>query len=724
MNAPLPDPRPFRLSALLFNAALVLPPPFLYSVKTDSPVYFLIAGAILLFAFFRKDYLPVRDRPVIYSITAAVILTILPDLLITIDDSRAGIFDLLIRSNLIIPLMTYLAAFSCAFYPYPLRRGITALCVVFALVICGDRFYSARLNNETLSFLNGVLHHYAGAYGFAAAWTVLAIPLYFLFPGRVEKNQSASFSMKIRPFLLLFLLLLLPLSALAAEHYYYRNDSVMRAVEYYLLRISMRRHSARTDFHFYRLNGQVSLRRPFPPDPVRSRQVLIRVKAPFVPGYLRTGVFCLYRFGRWGNPDGPRDPVRLPASRPTGLISCSTFSLPGRGGEGSGRKMEMYFVRLNPGTRVPAPGNLHSLEAVADSGTVSENGLLDLKHWRLDGGCTLIVPDPDREAAWQGPSDPLKDPEFLQVPSRLRPELERIAAELQIASGVPPEEMLRRLYRHFESFTYSQEPGNAGRHVEPVLHFLRESRTGHCEFFASASVLLLRCAGIPARYVTGFLCEEKNLPGGYFVVRAAHAHAWCEAYLPESRRWVTVDPAAAPARTAFQAEYGQDRFAAWQDAVRQLFQQAFADIRRGHFAQAVTDLLLGLVSLLWRGVSNPFGLTGSLILLILLVFRLVRKRRRASADGGHALTPARKKLVRIFERFERSFRAHTGRKRPPHIAILEFYREAGVREFCRTYERLRYGVGEPGPREIRELAAAADQIRTLMRKRASRSRRD
>ena len=102
--------RPFRFSILLLNGALVLPPAFLYSLKTDSPVYFLIASALLLFAFFRKDFLPLRDRPVIYSVTTALILTVFPDMLIVIDDSRYGIFDLLIRSNLVIPLMTYLTS--------------------------------------------------------------------------------------------------------------------------------------------------------------------------------------------------------------------------------------------------------------------------------------------------------------------------------------------------------------------------------------------------------------------------------------------------------------------------------------------------------------------------------------------------------------------------------------------------------------------------------------
>ena len=103
-----PDPgklSPFQWRILALNAALVMPPAFLYTLKTDSPVYFLITAAILLFAFFRRNYLPLRDRPIIYSVTAALILTIFPDMLIVIDDSRYGIFDLLIRSNLMIPLI-------------------------------------------------------------------------------------------------------------------------------------------------------------------------------------------------------------------------------------------------------------------------------------------------------------------------------------------------------------------------------------------------------------------------------------------------------------------------------------------------------------------------------------------------------------------------------------------------------------------------------------------
>lgn len=60
--------------------------------------------------------------------------------------------------------------------------------------------------------------------------------------------------------------------------------------------------------------------------------------------------------------------------------------------------------------------------------------------------------------------------------------------------------------------------------------FLEESDTGYCVHFASSAVVLLQAAGIPARYVTGYM-----KPVGkdcYTTVREEDAHAWAEYWLP------------------------------------------------------------------------------------------------------------------------------------------------------------------------------------------------
>ena len=60
--------------------------------------------------------------------------------------------------------------------------------------------------------------------------------------------------------------------------------------------------------------------------------------------------------------------------------------------------------------------------------------------------------------------------------------------------------------------------------------FLEESDRGYCVHFASAAVVLLKAAGIPARYVSGYTVttgEEAITP-----VLQKNAHAWAEYWLP------------------------------------------------------------------------------------------------------------------------------------------------------------------------------------------------
>ena len=80
------------------------------------------------------------------------------------------------------------------------------------------------------------------------------------------------------------------------------------------------------------------------------------------------------------------------------------------------------------------------------------------------------------------------------------------------------------------------------RSESPIDDFLFRTRRGHCEYFASAMVLMLRTLGIPARFTTGYLGGDYSPFEGYYVVRQRDAHAWVEAYVPDRGGWVTFDP--------------------------------------------------------------------------------------------------------------------------------------------------------------------------------------
>lgn len=89
------------------------------------------------------------------------------------------------------------------------------------------------------------------------------------------------------------------------------------------------------------------------------------------------------------------------------------------------------------------------------------------------------------------------------------------------------------------SLDFRPEPGE-----DAVARFLDtnnpKDRVGHCEYFASAMCMLLRCYDIPSRVAAGFLAMNPT-EEGVFEVNASAAHAWVEVWI-DGFGWVTFDP--------------------------------------------------------------------------------------------------------------------------------------------------------------------------------------
>ncbi|HYR01600.1 MAG TPA: DUF3488 and transglutaminase-like domain-containing protein [Casimicrobiaceae bacterium] len=147
--------------------------------------------------------------------------------------------------------------------------------------------------------------------------------------------------------------------------------------------------------------------------------------------------------------------------------------------------------------------------------------------------------------------------ENLQLPTLAHepnPRTLAFARELRAAHAADAE-LVRALLAWFgeEAFYYTLAPP-LYRGPDPVDAFLFEGRRGFCEHFASAFVVLLRAAGIPARVVTGYQGGEVNPTGGYLIVRQSDAHAWAEALI--GGQWHRFDPTAAVAPSRIERGLG------------------------------------------------------------------------------------------------------------------------------------------------------------------------
>lgn len=205
--------------------------------------------------------------------------------------------------------------------------------------------------------------------------------------------------------------------------------------------------------------------------------------------------------------------------------------------------------------------------------------------------------------------------EDLEVPEREQRALDALIAELKLR-GLPRDQALRQIAGFFaDKFAYRtwQPPGRLGTNETALNRFLLKTRAGHCEYFATATTLLLRQLGIPTRYAVGYAVHETS--GSGYVVRLRDAHAWCLVWNPTTRVWDDFDTT--PASWVEAEKQHASAFQWLSDAWTRLGYE-FAKFRWGQ-SNVRKYLLIGIVP-------------GLAVLLWQIIFR--RGRRRKKADTG------------------------------------------------------------------------------------------
>jgi hypothetical protein len=140
---------------------------------------------------------------------------------------------------------------------------------------------------------------------------------------------------------------------------------------------------------------------------------------------------------------------------------------------------------------------------------------------------------------------------YTRLPQGLRATLEQYCAE----RGLDPED-----FDTLEEFVsacvatlqdenaYARLPGMTPARADFVEYFLLENHQGYCIHFASALTTMLRSAGIPARYVEGYVVrpDDAHDAQGWVSLPDRRAHAWTEVYV-DKVGWIPVEATPAQA---------------------------------------------------------------------------------------------------------------------------------------------------------------------------------
>jgi hypothetical protein len=332
------------------------------------------------------------------------------------------------------------------------------------------------------------------------------------------------------------------------------------------------------------------------------------------------------------------------------------------------------------------------------------------------------------------------------------PRIAKLAA--RVAGQGSAAERAGRIERHL-SANYAYTLDLSGRSAEdnPIESFLFRYKSGQCEYFASAMVLMLRAQGIPARLATGFLGGEYNPFEGYLILRDSNAHAWVEAYLDERQGWQVFDPTPPAGRPAASAtgfwllanqawdfvQFRWDRYVLTYGFYDQL--AFFGELRgywsrlvglferaggasspagtagaeaagaAGHPAGAASPA--GILGQLRRLLRSPWLLAGAVAALAALAWAalLVWRRLRAPLDATVAYRRIRQRLGRA------------GLRVSPALAPLALQSQAAARfpavaaatgQVVALYVRESFGGRELGEPELAKLRAALTEAESLL----------
>ncbi|MDQ7825052.1 MAG: transglutaminase family protein [Candidatus Eremiobacteraeota bacterium] len=265
--------------------------------------------------------------------------------------------------------------------------------------------------------------------------------------------------------------------------------------------------------------------------------------------------------------------------------------------------------------------------------------------------------------------------------------------------------------------------------------FLIEKREGHCEFFATGLTVLLRLNGIPARYINGFLGEEYNRMGGFYLIREKDAHAWVEAWFP-GRGWTTLDPTPP-------SNVQGSPFSPVKDFLKELWETLALKYDMMRARLSVGDIK-GFFKALFLQVRDALIWTFSskrraiVFIAVIAAFYLSTKGRKGfltvlrkgKKPHSSQVSPEAKLLEELIARLEKSL-AKRKIVREGSVPLLEFSRrlepkaksgrplsdeeKASVRAFLSEYCTIRFGREHINPGDIEALSGRLGDLLTTLR---------
>jgi protein-glutamine gamma-glutamyltransferase len=291
------------------------------------------------------------------------------------------------------------------------------------------------------------------------------------------------------------------------------------------------------------------------------------------------------------------------------------------------------------------------------------------------------------------------------IPAVVAPGVIPLAKQIG-ATANTTREKITAVENYFRSqYQYSLDGFTVPEGEDQLTYFLTHKPPAHCEFFASATAMLLRAQDVPTRYVTGYLVATASEGSdSEWTALNRDAHSWTEAYDRETNRWVIVEatPGVKIPKTLAESLLAAQQAGGASEAARELVQQD-EDIRTTFFFRFSPQLAMRIFS--WLAVATLVAW------LVYTLWSLARRRTIRSTFSAERL-----QLQRLLARVDRKL--STQRVTRLHHETLQQFAQrlrsmtersewfATVAQWYEAYAQAVYGR-ELNARDVQELQQQA-----------------
>ena len=278
-----------------------------------------------------------------------------------------------------------------------------------------------------------------------------------------------------------------------------------------------------------------------------------------------------------------------------------------------------------------------------------------------------------------------------------------------------------------QNYKYNLKPAALPQNREFVDHFLFDSKSGYCTYFATSMAVMLRAVGIPCRYVEGFVIRGSNTSKTN--VRGSDAHAWVEVNFGRFG-WVTFEPT--PAYNTPSIDRPFQNTAEVQPTIPAFNPSGEVQTPAGREKNLGEDEPDGAKedeSTVEAKTSPMRGIGFTMLFLLFLrIFTLYAVEKLSYLKMKRLKS---KEFIAMYIQDALWHLKKLGFKMDKDETIRQFYKRANynlldqmdhLNEVTELIERLRYGNAEVDASERRMLLKSRDKLRKIARKRLGSTR--